>query len=387
MNLFFFLYYLIAFAIYIISLPVLFVLIFKKKYRESVPARFFLFHNKRFKNSGGLWFHVCSLGEAKALSPILSALDSDNINITTITHTGYSACKKYDADVRYLPFEILLPFWIKPQKKLIVLEAELWYLLFAIMKAKGAKVILLNARISEKSVKKYMKLQWFYKKIFASVDKIYCQSEIDAYRLESLGGKNIEIIGNIKLAQNIATTASYLKPNATILTVASTHDGEEKIILPQVLKFIKSKKAKLIIVPRHPERFNVVYKMLEEFSKNNNLTLCRFSSNKTISCDITLVDMMGELNNIYNISDIAIMGGSFIPKIGGHNPLEPAHFGCKIITGKYIDDQKELYKNVYHVQYVDEHTLSDALFTCKELPPSYIAQSVDLSSVIDELRK
>ncbi len=346
-----------------------------------------MFNNKRFKNSGGLWFHVCSLGEAKALSPILSELSSDKIKITTITHTGYNTAKMYDADVRYLPFEIFLPFWVKPQKKLIVLEAEFWYLLFAVMKAKGAKVILLNARISEKSVKKYMRFYWFYKKIFALVDKIYCQSEIDAYRLKSLGGRNIEIIGNIKLAQNIYAATIYQKPDATVLTIASTHEGEEKIILPQILKFINSTKTKLVIVPRHPERFNGVYKILTEFSKKHNLTLCRFSDNKALDCNITLVDMMGELNNIYNISDIVIMGGSFIPKIGGHNPLEPAHFGCKIITGKYIDDQKELYKNVYHVQYVQEDSLSDALFTCKELPPSYIAQSVDLSHVIDELRK
>lgn len=385
MNIFFCLYYLGAFAIYVVSLPVLLIFIFKKKYRESIPARFFLYNNKRFKNSGGIWFHVCSLGEAKALSPILSELDSEDVKITTITHTGYHAAKEYNADVRYLPFEIFLPFWIKPQKILVVLEAEFWYLLFALMKAKGAKVILLNARISEKSVKRYMKFGWFYRKIFALVDKIYCQSEIDAYRLESLGGRNIKIIGNIKLAQKISASAIYKKPNATVVTIASTHEGEENLILPQVLKFIKAKKAKLVIVPRHPERFDGVYKILMEFSKNHGLTLGCFSENKTLNCDITLVDMMGELNNIYNISDIAIVGGSFIDKIGGHNPLEPAHFGCKIITGKYIDDQKELYKYVYHVQYAEQDSLSDALFKSQELPPSCVAQSIDLSGLVDEL--
>ena len=132
------------------------ILSFKKKYRESIPARFFLFKNPSFNIQNAVWFHVCSLGEAIALKPLLDRLENQQILISTITKTGNEQAKKYNASVRYLPYEMFLPFWIKKQKVLVVLEAEFWYLLFRVAFARGAKVILLNARISDKSVKKYL---------------------------------------------------------------------------------------------------------------------------------------------------------------------------------------------------------------------------------------
>lgn len=368
------------------ALPLLISLSFKKKYKESIPSRFFLFHNPRFKSSNGIWFHVCSLGEARALKPILEGLDKDEIKITTVTHTGYHEAKKYGVDLRYLPFEIFLPFWAKPQKLLVVLEAEFWYMLLAVMSARGAKVILLNARISDKSVKKYMKMGWFYKRLLSYVDVVFCQSEMDAYRFETLGAKNIEIIGNIKLAQEIQESQTYCKPDCLTIVAASTHEGEEKLILEGYEEYIANNKAKLIIVPRHPERFDSVYKLLSEFCEKNGLDVSRFSEDKTLSTDVVLVDMMGELNNIYKISDIAILGGAFKKDVGGHNPLEPAHFGCKIITGKYFHDQKELFKYVHHVQYIENNEVCKALQNAQTLPPSKVDEKINLDRVINYIR-
>jgi len=144
-------------VLFFIALPLLIVLSFKQKYKASIPSRFFLFKNPPFHTVNSIWFHVCSLGEARALKPILDKLQGKKVCITTITQTGYNEAKKYNAEVRYLPYEMYLPFWMKPQKKLIVLEAEFWYMLFRIARARGAEVILLNARISDKSVNKYMK--------------------------------------------------------------------------------------------------------------------------------------------------------------------------------------------------------------------------------------
>ena len=96
--------------LYILALPLLIFLSFKSKYRYSIPARFFLFNNPKFKTQEGIWFHVCSLGEARALKPIIESIKEKDIKITTITQTGQSEAKKYNADVRYLPFEIFLPF-------------------------------------------------------------------------------------------------------------------------------------------------------------------------------------------------------------------------------------------------------------------------------------
>ncbi len=373
--------------LYIAALPLLVYLSFKQKYKESIPARFFLFNNPRFKSDNGVWFHVCSLGEARALKPILELLKGCDIKITTITHTGQAEARRYDAEVRYLPYEMLVPFWAKKQKFLIVLEAEFWYLLFAVAKASGARVILLNARISEKSVKKYLQFAWFYKKILSHVEIVYAQSEADKNRFLALGARNIEVIGNIKLAGKIAKTKEYKKPDVELIVAGSTHEGEEESILKSFVEYRKQSDAKLAVVPRHPERFEAVFLLMKKYADKNSLTLSRFSQDKEFTTDMVLVDAMGELNNIYAISDIAILGGAFREDVGGHNPLEPAHFGCKIITGKHFFHQKELFKYVHHVQYVEGDEIHKALMTCRDLPPSMVEEKINLEPVINRILK
>lgn len=328
---------------------------------------------------------MCSLGEARALKPLLDAIERDDIKITTITQTGYSEAKKYKAEVRYLPFEIFLPFWIKKQEFLVVLEAEFWYMLFLSAKARGSRVILLNARISERSAKRYLQFAWFYKKMLENVEIIYAQSEADKNRFLALGAKNIEVIGNIKLAQKIEKSKEYAKPEGEVIVAASTHEGEEWAIMQQFLEYKKQKDSKLIVVPRHPERFVSVYAMLKDVAEQNGLSAVLFSKDPDFKDDITVVDAMGELNNIYAISDIAILGGAFREDVGGHNPLEPAHFGCKIITGKHFFHQKELFKYVHHVQYVETGEIADALRMSQELPPSMVEETIDLERVITQL--
>lgn len=378
-------YYFLSVLLYLVALPLLIFLLFKSKYRESIPARFFLFKNARFKNENGIWFHVCSLGETRALKPLLQELKDEDVKITTITHTGQSEGKKYGLDIRYLPYEMFLPFWVKKQKVLVVLEAEFWYMLFAVMKAKGARIILLNARISEKSAKKYLQFGWFYQKMLRHVEVIYAQSEADKNRFLALGATNIEVIGNIKLAGEIKKTKDYEKPSTEVIVAGSTHESEEESILQEFIKYKGEHDSKLIIVPRHPERFEGVYKLMDEYAQKNGLSLSRFSEQKDFESDLILVDAMGELNNIYAISDIAIVGGAFKEKVGGHNPLEPAFFGCKIITGKHFHDQKELYKYVHHVQYIERDEIAQALADAKDLPPSMVEEEIDIEPVIKRI--
>ena len=371
--------------LFFISLPLLVYLSFKQKYKDSIPARFFLFKNPSFDSENGIWFHVCSLGEAKALKPIIDLIHKRDIKITTITHTGQKEARKYDAEIRYLPYEMLLPFWVKKQKILVVLEAEFWYLLFAIASARGAKVLLLNARISDKSVKKYLQFAWFYKKLLANVEIIYAQSEVDKNRFLALGAKNIEVIGNIKLAGEISKTKEYKKPTVETIVAGSTHESEEDSILKSFTQYKIQVDAKLIVVPRHPERFESVYELMKSYADKHSLTLSRFSQREDFKTDLILVDVMGELNNIYAISDIAIVGGAFKEDVGGHNPLEPAFFGCKIITGKHFHDQKELYKYVHHVQYVEADEIHKALLACKDLPESMVEEKINLEAVVKKI--
>jgi 3-deoxy-D-manno-octulosonic-acid transferase len=372
-------------VLYILALPLLIYLSFRPKYKESIPSRFFLFNNSKFKESDGIWFHVCSLGEARALKPILKALNRNDIKITTITQTGQTEAKKYNADVRYLPYEMFLPFWMKKQKLLIVLEAEFWFMLIFWAYVRGSKVILLNARISDKSASKYLKLAWFYKKMLDKVEIVYAQSEADKNRFLALGAKDIEVIGNIKLATEIELTHEYEKPECEVIVAGSTHEGEEEGILKSFLQYRKSNSAKLILVPRHPERFESVYALIELYAKKANLTFSRFSDRKSFESDLVLVDMMGELNNIYAISDISILGGAFREDVGGHNPLEPAYFGCKIITGKHYFHQKELFKYLQNVQYVDLDEIKTALEKAKNLPISKVEEKINLEPIIDKI--
>ena len=372
--------------LYVLALPLLISLSFKSKYRQSIPSRFFLFNNPRFEKDNGVWFHVCSLGEARALKPLIELLKDKEIKITTVTHTGQAEAKKYDAEVRYLPYEMFLPFWMKKQKILVVLEAEFWYMLFAVAASRGTKVVLLNARISEKSAKKYLQLSWFYQRMLENVEMIYAQSEADKNRFLALGAKNIEVIGNIKLAGEIKHTKEYEKPECEVIVAGSTHPGEEESVLKSFIEYKKQMSdAKLIIVPRHPERFSDVWQLMSNYADKNSLSISRFTETADFKTDLVLIDAMGELNNIYAISDIAILGGAFRDDVGGHNPLEPAHFGCKIITGKHFFHQKELFKYVHHVQYVEVDEIHKALMASRDLPPSVVEETINLEPIVNKI--
>lgn len=376
-------YTFVAVILFITALPFLILLTFKKKYRHSIPARFFLWKNSPFE-AHDIWFHVCSLGEAKAISPLIELLGDTKIAITTITHTGYEAASKYRAQVRYLPYEFWLWIWIGTPKIVVVLEAEFWYLLFRIAHARGSRVIALNARISERSFGKYYKLRWFYKRLLLQCDRIFCQSTDDMVRFIALGATNVEVLGNIKLAQKIVATKKYPKPECTLIVAASTHEGEEEAIVRGFLAYKeRNPDARLLVVPRHPERFEKVFGVIQKTA--SLMSLVRWSDSQSFESDITLVNAMGELNNLYAISDVAILGGAFVP-VGGHNPLEPAAFGCKIITGEHIFSQRELLKYVHHVQYVAPEGISKALADAQTLPPSHVDETIDLNRLVEYLK-
>lgn len=376
------LYTFVAASLYAVALPAVILFSFKKKYRESLPARFFGIKNPPFMPHD-IWFHVCSLGEAKAIAPIIERLGGKRIAISVITHTGYEAAAKYAAQVRYLPYEIWLWFWIERPKTVVVLEAEFWYLLFRLARKRGARVIALNARISDRSFPKYYRMRWFYRRLLAECDRIFCQSTEDMARFIALGAQNVEVVGNIKLAQKIEATKHYPKPSGTLIVAASTHEGEEEAIVGAFVAYReRNRGAKLLVVPRHPERFGKVAELIGRDAPQ--MVLTRWSESHEIGPDITLVDAMGELNNLYRVSDVAILGGAFKP-IGGHNPLEPAHFGCKIITGKEIFLQRELFKYVSHVQFVGMDGIGEGLVEAENLPPSQVNATIDLERVIEFL--
>lgn len=380
MSLFSIFYYLVLSFIYILAIPYLIFKSRNSKYRQAIPAKFFLKDNVPFKENG-IWFHSCSMGETKAIKPLIENY-LENANISVITNTGFEEAKKISSNVRYLPFEIFLPFWVNKQKVLVVMEAELWYLLFLVAKKKGAKTLLINARISDKSYKSYKRFSFFYKKIFQNIDKVFAQSEVDKSRLEELGATNIEVIGNIKLAQLPKVNVNLEKPKQVIITAASTHENEEKLILDA----FKKEQGKLIIVPRHPERFEKVDFLIREFIKEKNISYQRYSIKDDFDSDIILVDKMGILNDIYSISDVVILGGAF-EKIGGHNPIEPAFFNCKIISGKNIFNQKSLFDCIKNYYLIENDELGDYLNNIRNLEKPILTKAGSIEPIIKEINR
>jgi len=374
-------YYLIALGLYLIAIPYLLFKSRKKKYAEAIPAKFFLTNNTSFEENK-IWFHSCSMGETKALKPIFDQLNSEDINLSVITNTGFEQAKSMTKNVRYLPFEIFLPFWIKKQKILLVMEAELWYMLFLTAFSNGTRTVLINARINDRSYESYKKYGFFYKQLFKYVDKVFAQSQTDKLRVEDLGAKNVEVIGNIKLASLPKITKKLLKPQGKIITAGSTHKTEEDLILNAWSKA----QGKLLLVPRHPERFEEVYSLIEDKYKYSDISFSKYSEDKTFESDITLVDVMGELINIYAISDVVILGGGFIKTAGGHNPIEPAFFNNIVISGEIIFNQKSLFECVNNYYLIKNDELKRYLDDIENLKKSSLGKAGTVEPILKYIK-
>ncbi len=368
-------------SIFIIAVPIFLYLSFKKKYNRSIPARFFLKNNPSFKNHD-IWFHACSLGEVSSLEPVINSLTNRKIDISVITQTGFKKAKEVNCgDVRYLPFEIFLPFWITRHRVLVVTEAELWPMLFYVSKLRKIKTILINARISDNSYAGYKKFSWFYKWIFSNIDVVFAQSEVDKERLKELGAKTVYVGGNIKADMKPIVTRKYKKPNKRVIVLASSHDGEEELILNS----LNIDGDLIIVVPRHPERFDKVAKFLLNFTKKEKLSFGKLTESEYLEKDIILCDKMGELVNIYAICDIVILCGSFKDGIGGHNPLEPAYFNKKIISGQYIFNQKVLFSMVENIKICQVDELKN--INLDNLKETKIKQTKQMEALIQEINR
>jgi len=378
LSLFSIFYYILLFVIYILAIPYLIFKAKNPKYKQAIPSKFFLRNNPRFKENG-IWFHSCSMGETKAIKPLIDYY-KENVNVSVITNTGFEEALKSTSNVRYLPFEIFLPFWVNNQKVLVVMEAELWFMLFLIAKNKGAKTFLINARISDKSYNSYKSFSFFYKRIFKNIDKVFAQSDTDKKRLEELGATNVEVIGNIKLVQIPKVNNILTKADDILITAASTHKNEEKLVLDAYDR----KQGQLVIVPRHPERFDSVDLLIKEYIKDKSLTYHRYSKQEDFKSDIILVDKMGILNDIFSISDVVILGGAF-EKIGGHNPIEPAFFKCKLISGKNIFNQKPLFECLKDFYLIENNELNKYLNNIKNLKKSALVKAGSIDPIIKEI--
>ncbi|HGS4678888.1 TPA: lipid IV(A) 3-deoxy-D-manno-octulosonic acid transferase [Vibrio cholerae] len=299
-----------------------------------------------------IWIHAASVGETLAVTPLIKQIKQRSPNtpilLTTTTPTGAEQAEKLAdwVEHRYTPIDFSFAvrgFLRRVQPcQLIIVETELWpNTLHTVAKA-GLHITLVNARLSEKSYRGYQRIRPFFNSMAKPLSLVLCQFADDAQRFIQLGvaETKIKITGSIKFDINITDEViaqgealrTALGKHRPVWIAASTHQGEDEIVLAAHLEILKQHpNALLILVPRHPERFAAVHKLAASlFSVQTR------SSQQTITSDtqVYLGDTMGEMLVLLGASDVCFMGGSLVgKKVGGHNLLEPAALVKPIITG------------------------------------------------------
>lgn len=313
-----------------------------------------------------LWIHAVSVGECIAATPLIKELKARNpeqiIVVTTTTSTGAEQIEKLGNLVvhRYMPIDFVFAVkgYIKATnpESMLIIETELWpNTLYAVHQA-GIPITVINARLSEKSRANYAKIQPLFNQINLTLNKVLCQTKADVERFEQLGfdTSKLAVTGSIKFDITISDTTrkggqelrKLLGEARPVWIAASTHQGEEDKLLTihnQVLATLPD--ALLILVPRHPERFDHVNQLCIDLGLNviRRTNSSIVSTTPTSLAEVYLGDTMGEMLTLMAASDVCFMGGSLLgTKVGGHNILEPAALGVPVITGPSYYNFKEI---------------------------------------------
>jgi len=320
----------------------------------------------KLSNTYPLWIHAVSVGEVIAVSPLIKEIKrhspEQGILLTTTTSTGAEQAAKLDCLVehRYMPldFSFAINSFLKKTQpsQLLIMETELWPNTIHCVARAGINITVINARLSQRSADRYSKVSAIFNLLTKDINKILCQHQDDAQRFIKLGiaKSKVEVTGSIKfditISQQLKEQSYQLRntlgSKRPIWIAASTHQGEDEQVLAahqEILKVIPE--ALLILVPRHPERFNAVYSLTGNAGFNVIKRSQKAEMSKTI--EVYLVDTMGEMLILLGAADICFMGGSLIGnKVGGHNLLEPAAIGLPTITGpsffNFTDITKQL---------------------------------------------
>lgn len=353
--------------IYYLIMPfVLFRLLWRsrrsKGYRKRWSERFGYITPVTHEDS--IWIHAVSVGETIAAIPLVKSLIKKyypqyQFIVTTTTPTGSELVTKHLGDQVihvYAPFDVptaVSRFLRRSHIKLcIIMETELWPNLLTICKKHRIPIMLANGRLSERSSLRYQLIPRLTKHMLSAYHTVAAQGVLDGERYLQLGldPKKLVITGNIKFdlhipneliqqGKNIREQIGY---NRRVFIVASTHEGEESILLHAFQKIRREiPNLFLILAPRHPDRCQKVSELCRQTKFEINLR----SKQKPITndTDILLVDTIGELQMIYAAADIAFVGGSLVP-VGGHNLIEPAALGLPVLTGPYLHNFTEISK-------------------------------------------
>ncbi|MCX7625210.1 MAG: 3-deoxy-D-manno-octulosonic acid transferase [Candidatus Sumerlaeaceae bacterium] len=369
------------------------------KYRQSLPGmfgRFWRQHETDPWRNGSIWLHAVSVGEcvaAKALVPKIKARFPDfPFVLTTVTETGQATAVKLFQDtvdeITYYPADFS---WVVERflqcyrpRLLVIMETELWPNALEAAYRRACAVVVANGRISEKSFRSYFRLRRLFERPLSKISAFCMQTPADAERIIQIGApaERVFVTGNCKFDVTYSSPSPArlaelremlrLEPSRPVIVAGSTHAGEEEIILSAFRKLKEcGLAAQLVLVPRHPERFESVWQLVAKsgfsaFRVSKAETLPATARNSaTTGADVILVDQMGILAELYAIATVAVVAGSLVPGIGGHNLLEAAIHGVPVVYGPYMEKQPELTRILSPENggiMADGESLADTLF-------------------------
>ena len=353
-------------------------LVNRQKYASGFRERFGNYPKFDHDDRKVIWLHCVSVGETNAARPLVDKLretfPDHRLVVSTTTRTGHELANKIFSDkaaaVVYFPFD--WKFTVRRAIKhfrpslVLLMETEIWPRFIREAKQSGAKTAIVNGRLSENSFNRYSKVRSFISRVLGDVDLALMQYDPDARRIESLGmdAAKVAVVGNVKFDSSArdsdkALTEEFrqrfgISTEKPLIIAASTHEPEERWVI-ESLDGELGHSCRLMIAPRHPERFEDVARLVETLGRS----FARRSSEPHVGdtdVDIILLDSMGELRDAYPLAEIVFVGGSLIPH-GGQSMIEPAAEAKAIVTGPYTHNFASV---------IDEFLKNDAIL---QTPP------------------
>jgi 3-deoxy-D-manno-octulosonic-acid transferase len=314
--------------------------------RKGLAQRLRSVHGPRID----VWAHAASVGEAESLVPLVEALSAQGLRIfmTTQTVAGRTTLRRRLPGIRArlapLDLSLLTESSIRrvAPRILLLVETELWPNLIWSARRAGSAIVVVGARISDRSFPRYRRLSRFFRGLLREIDVIGARGRQDAERFVELGAprERVVVVGDLKLDRPAPDDPSEELRQAVgpgpLFVAGSTHPGEEEILLPAWAK-LRARVApdlRLVLAPRHVDRAPALLRLAKERGHRASLR-----TKGAASADVVVLDTVGELASLYSIADLVFCGGSLVP-VGGHNLLEPVQVGRVVLHGPHVENQR-----------------------------------------------
>ena len=332
-----------------LCLPFMVGRILLKSMKDSDYKKHFLNRFGIYENADNLkdivWFHAVSLGEVISSKKIVKTIAKENnVVLSVTTPTGLREAKKIfglDIEIVYAPWDLkcFISNYFKTYepKSLILFETEIWPNMITQSFKNKIPIILSNGRMSDSSYQRYKKFNFLSNKVFQKITHAFVQSEAHKERFNLLGIDNHKIsnTGSVKFDVEINQNPLRNTIGNKILLAASTHKKEDEIVIKSYIQLLEENEdLKLIIVPRHPDRAELIQSLLDNFKLDS--TLCKEIPQDFSNNNVYVIKATGLLKKLYSIATLSYVGGSLFKEYGGHNIIEPASQRCPFIVGPFM---------------------------------------------------